>query len=1028
MTDIPLITPEDEKFAITSLNEFYQDHLIPAEKKTYLTEHSKSIGPYLGIKTDQESISHYLMDAASQIATIGLGFNNKPFWGTSHFLESWLNNSNSETFKKIRASFESLLTREASLDTSDITFCNSGAEANEIALGYAYQRRLNKNANKVLAFEGSFHGRMLVSLFSTWNKSKREPYQLPGFETTYCRAPELNDSQIVIDEPKDWKAFWEASTLKETSKNVPSEWMNDKILKEEVLSLLNVREQLETQQIFAIIIEPMQCEGGDRYLSSRFFNALCLLAKNYQVEIICDEVQTGFHLGRQFFWHRQFDLKDSQGKLLSPDYIVCAKKAQVGLVIATNPYFQRITFEKEESFSVSSLIRGYLHALSLSNLTNQILNLEKLATQKLEELVSHFPDHLSRPRACGLSFALDLKDPEMVSAFIGERFNNGLLYYPAGSQTLRFRLNTAFRKEEILFLFERLENICNVLFNKKKHQPCEKVKTSHQEPQELLSWQKLLLKSRLASLTKSAASLKDNAQKADSLFTEQTKLKLTRVTKENFHQFKDSIIELEKQVYEPTRQTDIKHFEVCATSETSFCYVAQKESEIAAIVFSSNIQDHPLERGVRLDKDFHQKSKALYMIDTTVSPKFRGNNLGLKLKYLMTLHAMSEGIEYIKGRNRQGLAYDMLSINLSMGSFEQFYLEEDYLDFKENRAVSYYQTPLRWEKPQLNMHSSTEHYLSIHNIDENFIEENIFKVNNKVCLSNFVNTDFLTHLKDVLNEFPKEIQHGYSASGQSESIDKIAKSIFYHKKDSQKSLTFKGHFFGNGSFLSRSLSYPDNAFFSVECLDHPTQDNMKTLLLKIEDILKKEKLMAIWLEPIRSSDYSHVPLLFLKELRKLCRKYETPLVFNETNSRDFSYTKDTYMASSLPELCPDAALCFLGGQASVVALNENFFVSKPLMMISTWDGDEYSFRQFVEYKSQVKNLNNREELLKQFEAALRSYLTERNCILVNYSRAKGSFTGKLPLSEQSMFKQVGSQWLFSPSYNSMKEFIERYHD
>src|SRR5690606_36783912 len=64
----------------------------------------------------------------------------------------------------------------------------SGAEANEkafaLCLSHAHTRQ-----KKILAFEGSFHERTMLSLHSTWNPVKRAPFELPGYATTFAPYP-----------------------------------------------------------------------------------------------------------------------------------------------------------------------------------------------------------------------------------------------------------------------------------------------------------------------------------------------------------------------------------------------------------------------------------------------------------------------------------------------------------------------------------------------------------------------------------------------------------------------------------------------------------------------------------------------------------------------------------------------------------------------------------------------------------------------------------------------------------------------
>ena len=171
MKNINLINKNSERHGQTTLKKYYDSKIIPPEKKEYLAELKNSVGPYMGIESNSPD-SHYMMDAASQIATLGLGFNSLPFFAPVFHEDSFTNNPSNKKFLEIRKSFEKFLKRKLEWNHIATTFCHSGAEANETALGYCYRRRMNKNATKVLAFEGSFHGRMQISLSSTWNKAK----------------------------------------------------------------------------------------------------------------------------------------------------------------------------------------------------------------------------------------------------------------------------------------------------------------------------------------------------------------------------------------------------------------------------------------------------------------------------------------------------------------------------------------------------------------------------------------------------------------------------------------------------------------------------------------------------------------------------------------------------------------------------------------------------------------------------------------------------------------------------------------
>ena len=103
----------------------------------------------MGIKHSEDTNS-YMMDAASQIAT-ELGFNSAPFFTPIFHEESFSNNPNTEKFNT-RKAFENFLSRKLCWKHLATTFCHSGAEANEIALGYCYRRRVNKKCEKSPCF------------------------------------------------------------------------------------------------------------------------------------------------------------------------------------------------------------------------------------------------------------------------------------------------------------------------------------------------------------------------------------------------------------------------------------------------------------------------------------------------------------------------------------------------------------------------------------------------------------------------------------------------------------------------------------------------------------------------------------------------------------------------------------------------------------------------------------------------------------------------------------------------------------
>ncbi len=132
---------------------------------------------------------------------------------------------------------------------SRVFFCNSGAEACETAMKFA--RRIGQAAGRseFLCFEGAFHGRTLGALSATWKESYRKPFEplVPG-----VRFVPWNDLGVV------------ASALDERTA--------------------------------AVMLEPVQGEGGVRPASLEFLRGVRDLTRERGVLLVLDEVQCG--LGR----------------------------------------------------------------------------------------------------------------------------------------------------------------------------------------------------------------------------------------------------------------------------------------------------------------------------------------------------------------------------------------------------------------------------------------------------------------------------------------------------------------------------------------------------------------------------------------------------------------------------------------------------------------------------------------------------------------------------------------------------------
>ncbi|MGH7604870.1 MAG: aspartate aminotransferase family protein [Gemmatimonadaceae bacterium] len=135
---------------------------------------------------------------------------------------------------------------------SKVFFCNSGAEANEGAFKFArrWARKIGTDAKvEIVALRGSFHGRLFASLAATDRPSYRAPFRPLAGGVSICER-DLADLDTALND----------------------------------------------ETVAAVIVEPVQGEGGVRVLDPSFLAALRMLTSKREIALIFDEIQCG--LGR----------------------------------------------------------------------------------------------------------------------------------------------------------------------------------------------------------------------------------------------------------------------------------------------------------------------------------------------------------------------------------------------------------------------------------------------------------------------------------------------------------------------------------------------------------------------------------------------------------------------------------------------------------------------------------------------------------------------------------------------------------
>ena len=305
-------------------------------------------------------------------------------------------------------------------------FVAGGALAVENALKAAMDWKVRRNAragrtggvgHEVLHFQGAFHGRSGYTLSLTNTLDPRKYQHYARFDWPRVPSPVLRFPVT------------------------PAERARVEAAEAESLSAITAAFEERDGSIAAILIEPIQGEGGDNHFRPEFLRALRGLADTYQALLIFDEVQTGVGLTGQFWAFEHFDVQ--------PDLIAFGKKTQVCGMLAG----PRIDEEPGNVFDVSSRINStwggnlvdmvraqrYLEIIESEGLVNHAASVGAHLLARLEALTFARPETFSNARGRGLMCAVDLDSAEARDEAVSRAYEQGLLILGVGERSVRFR-------------------------------------------------------------------------------------------------------------------------------------------------------------------------------------------------------------------------------------------------------------------------------------------------------------------------------------------------------------------------------------------------------------------------------------------------------------------------------------------------------------------------------------------------------------------------------------------------------------
>ena len=314
-------------------------------------------------------------------------------------------------------------------------FIEGGALGVENALKVAFDWKVRKNmengkgekGGKIIHFKQAFHGRTGYTLSLTNTSDPRKTMYFPKFDWPRIDNPKLS-FPLTEDRLEEVKLAEKSSLdqIKAAITNNPDE-------------------------IAALIIEPIQGEGGDNHFRDEFFVALRQICDENEMLFIMDEVQTGIGITGKWWAHQHNSVK--------PDIISFGKKTQVcGLLagkrveeVDKNVFSESSRINSTFGGNLADMVRFHiiLEIIEKENLIENAKNMGAVLKKELQFLSEEFPAYVTNPRGLGLFAAFDLPSQTERDKVIDGLLKNKLLMLPSGDDAIRFRPHLNVTSEDL---------------------------------------------------------------------------------------------------------------------------------------------------------------------------------------------------------------------------------------------------------------------------------------------------------------------------------------------------------------------------------------------------------------------------------------------------------------------------------------------------------------------------------------------------------------------------------------------------
>tara|TARA_A100001011_G_C14251639_1_gene818162 strand:+ start:492 stop:1661 length:1170 start_codon:yes stop_codon:yes gene_type:complete len=301
----------------------------------------------------------------------------------------------------------------------NVFFTNSGTEAIECAIKMArvYHSKLNQDRHEILSFDGCFHGRSMAAISTSNSDNMKEGFGplIPG-----CKSIGFNNKDDLY-------------------KNI-------------------------TDKTAAVIVEPIQGEGGIRSFSLEILKLIRGLCDDTGTLLIVDEIQCGLGRSGKLFAHEWFNI--------NPDIMTIAKGIgggfPLGACLSTNNASIGMVKGKHGSTYGGNPLACAVGCEVMNNVLEDgfLENVEMMSryfSQKMLGLLSEFPSVFEELRGSGLILGLKTKIENI--SFTNEAFNQNLLLAPASDNVVRILPPLNITKQEVDYVVKLLRKTAQRLEN-----------------------------------------------------------------------------------------------------------------------------------------------------------------------------------------------------------------------------------------------------------------------------------------------------------------------------------------------------------------------------------------------------------------------------------------------------------------------------------------------------------------------------------------------------------------------------------